>query len=71
MLTVTPKYHCVVVDEGDTALWNPRIQVEEGSFDLHVGGGQPAFTKGVLSTTVRVTKTGLLDTQWRCAADNV
>ena len=65
-LELTPKYFSVVKDEGDASFWVPSIAVEAGTLSLHVGGGQPNFTKGVLSTTVTVKDSGALTTQYRC-----
>jgi hypothetical protein len=65
-LVITPKYHSVIMDENQDAFWTPTIKVEKGDFTLHVGGGQPDFTQGVLSDTVTVTEEGRLTTHYRC-----
>jgi len=65
-MVVTPKYHSVVMEEGKDSFWHPTIKVEKGSFDLHVGGGQPVLTAGVLNASVTVTKEGTLTTHYRC-----
>ena len=65
-LEVTPKYHSVVKEEGRDSFWHPTILVEQGTITVHVGGGQPDFTEGVLSGSVSVTDTGALTTQYRC-----
>lgn len=65
-LEVTPKYHSVVKDEGRESFWHPTILVEQGLLTVHVGGGQPDFTKGVLSANVTVMDTGALTTHYRC-----
>ena len=65
-LVVTPKYHSVVMNEARDDFWEPTIAVESGEFTIHVGGGQPDFTGGVLSANVDVTKTGQLTTHYRC-----
>ena len=68
-LIVTPKYHSVVKEEGRSSFWQPTIAVEEGTITLHVGGGQPGFTKGVLSASVNVTRAGALNTGFACVQD--
>jgi beta-glucosidase len=65
-LTVTPKYHSVVKDEGNSSFWNPNIFVESGAISLHVGGGQPGVTKGVLEVTATVKDSGALTTEYKC-----
>ena len=65
-LTISPKYHSVIKNEGHARFWHPTIAVEAGSFTVHVGGGQPDFAAGVLSSSVAVETGGALSTQYRC-----
>lgn len=41
--------------------WDPKRQVEQGDITVHVGGGQPDYYKGSVSTTVTVTDSSPLD----------
>jgi hypothetical protein len=56
----------VVKDEGNASFWQPQIAVEAGELELSVGGGQPDFTKGVLSGKVKVKDSGALSTHYKC-----
>ena len=49
--------------------WNPTIEVEAGDFVVHVGGGQPGFTEGVLNRTVTVRSSGKLSRAFRCKTE--
>lgn len=66
-LSLTPKDRAVVRDEGRDSFWSPHIAVERGMLRLHVGGGQPDFTRGTLAASVRVTDDAELTTRYRCA----
>jgi beta-glucosidase len=66
-LLLTPKYHAVVLDEGNTSFFHPSIAVEAGAIGVHVGGGQPGFATGVLHANVTVTTGGPLTTFYQCA----
>ena len=60
-LVVAPKWHSVVLENVGgwaTKFWAPSIVVEAGSFGVHVGGGQPNVTVGVVDATVHVTGAG-------------
>ena len=70
-LTIAPKYHCVVKNEGRDGFWSPKLQVEQGELSVHVGGGQPDFAAkagAVLSATATVTAEGTLNSHYRCAS---
>ena len=67
-LVLTPKYHSVVMNENKDSFWHPHIEVEEGAFTVHVGGGQPDWTSGVLSASINVTTGGALTTHYRCSS---
>ena len=58
--------HHVVKSEGRDDFWTPSIFVEAGELTVHVGGGQPDFTEGVLSASVTVKDSGPLTTQYAC-----
>ena len=65
-MLVTPKYHSVIKDEGNSSFWSPSIVVEKGAFTLHIGGGQPGLTAGTLEASVTVNDEGALTTEYRC-----
>jgi beta-glucosidase len=65
-LTITPKYHYVVFDSGKDNYWTPTMKVEAGPFEIYIGGGQPDYTAGVLNSTVHVSSTATISTQFKC-----
>ena len=68
-LTVAPQSHSVVRDgggNGGNSFWHPTVEVEAGDFLVHVGGGQPGFTAGVLNATVSVAQAGALTASFGC-----
>ena len=55
--------HSVVMENvagWEAKFWDPTLQVQAGSFTLHVGGGQPGVTDGVLEAAVVVGEGGSL-----------
>eukprot|EP00040_Diaphanoeca_grandis_P032448 m.196622 g.196622 ORF g.196622 m.196622 type:complete len:903 (+) comp32628_c0_seq1:29-2737(+) len=54
-LTITPDSYAVVYNNAD--IYKDSRQIEKGNVQLFVGGGQPGWYKGSLSTTVAVTDT--------------
>lgn len=64
-LEVTPKYHCVIEDNGKDGFWAPKIRVDAGTVEVYVGGGQPDVVD-VLSANVEVTTAAQLTTEYKC-----
>ena len=65
-MIVAPQSHSVVRDGGGNSFWHPTVEVEAGDFLVHVGGGQPGFTAGVLNATVSVAQAGALTASFGC-----
>jgi beta-glucosidase len=62
-LVLDPRSHSVVMENvpgWSSKFWQPTVVVEAGEVLLHVGGGQPGVTPGVLGGSVRVTTRGTI-----------
>jgi beta-glucosidase len=62
-MVIKPKHHTAILeDAGGDAIFTASSSevIESGSIELHVGGGQPGYFEGSLSTTVAVTTTSKL-----------
>jgi len=58
-LIITPEFHSAVLDGTD--IYQPTIDVQKGTLNIYVGGGQPDFFPGHLLTSVAITNTQPLD----------
>ena len=63
-LSFGPKEQALVI--GNTGVYHPSIVVPAGTLEVHVGGGQPDFTTGVLRGKVTVKDSGALTTHYTC-----
>merc|ERR1719476_1083565 len=62
-LLLTPRYRSSVFNETSEVWYEPDIQIEKGTIELYVGGGQPDNPfKGYLKTTVEIMKGAALST---------
>ncbi|XP_065197293.1 uncharacterized protein LOC135828788 [Sycon ciliatum] len=59
-LMILPRTHCVVPDNSD--IYTDRSTVESGEISVYVGGGQPDFYTGGLSSSFHVTTSALAAT---------
>jgi beta-glucosidase len=60
-LTIKPAFRSVVLDNARDNFWQPTRLVEAGIIDVSVGGGQPDFYEGALTTHVQITSSANLD----------
>ena len=53
-LILTPRYHSVVYNSTSPTYYQPDVNIEKGDFMIYVGGGQPQYFKGSVSTKITV-----------------
>lgn len=61
-LTVTPEWHSVIYEQESPDIYTPVRMVEQGSFTVYVGGGQPKYYENHVQGSVYVTNTKNIDT---------
>mmetsp|Transcript_31135 Transcript_31135/g.50518 ORF Transcript_31135/g.50518 Transcript_31135/m.50518 type:complete len:905 (-) Transcript_31135:13-2727(-) len=55
-LVLTPRYHSAVYNTSSPNWFEPDIRIEQGTFVISVGGGQPAFNNGTVSQSLMVIR---------------
>eukprot|EP01084_Bolivina_argentea_P167764 291081_1 len=54
-LILTPRYHSVVYNDSSPTYYQPDVNIEKGDFMVYVGGGQPQYFEGALSTKITIS----------------
>jgi hypothetical protein len=45
----------------DASMWEPNIMIEAGVVQVFVGGGQPDFFEGTLTSNITISRSALWD----------